>query len=76
LGVIPPGAAKPSSLAARPAPRVSRARELNNLFVAWKRACDLQDHDMMTIARRAIDAGVVGNTPREADMRAVENYFR
>jgi hypothetical protein len=33
---------------------------LNNLFAAWKRARDLQNHDMMTIARRAIDAGAAG----------------
>ena len=63
-------------IATRSAPRASRARELNNLIAACKRACDLQHHDMITIARRAIDAGVARNTPREAEMWAVENYFR
>ena len=47
-------------IATRSAPRVSRARELDNLFAAWKRASDLQDHGMMTITRRAIDAGAAG----------------
>ena len=60
MGVIPPGAAKSSSRAASSAPSVSRACELNNLFAAWKRARDLQNHDMMTIAKRAIDAGAAG----------------
>jgi hypothetical protein len=42
MGVIPSGAAKPSSRAAKSAPLVSRARELNNLFAACKRACDIR----------------------------------
>jgi hypothetical protein len=54
----------------------SRARDLNNLFAAWKRACDMRDAEMMAVARRAIDAMMAGKTLRDADMAAVENYFR
>ena len=34
-----------------------RARELSNLFAAWRRVCNLQDRETMAVARRAIDAG-------------------
>jgi len=54
----------------------SRARELSNVFAVWKCACDLQDHDMMTIAKRAIDAAIAGKTPRAFDMAAIKSYFR
>jgi hypothetical protein len=54
----------------------SRARALSNLFAVWTCACDLRDAEMMATARRAIDAMMVGKTPREADMAAVENYSR
>jgi hypothetical protein len=52
-----------------------RARELSNLFAVWICACDLQDHEMMTVARRAIDTAIAGRTPRAADMAAINNYF-
>jgi len=42
----------------------------------WRRASDVQDHRATTIARRAIDAIAAGETPREADIAAVDNYFR
>jgi hypothetical protein len=54
----------------------SRARELNNLFAVWKCAFDLRDQEMMTIAKRAIDAAIAGRTPSAADMTAIENYVR
>jgi hypothetical protein len=39
-------------------------------------ACDLQDHDMMTIAKRAIDAAIAGKAPRAADIAAMKNFLR
>jgi hypothetical protein len=53
----------------------SRAREIANLFDAWRRAFDLQDHATMAVARRAIDAMVAGRTPSEPDVRAIENFI-
>jgi hypothetical protein len=47
-----------------------RARALNDLFAAWKRACDMQDHATMTVARRAIDTMMAGRTPSEAVLKS------
>ena len=38
----------------------SRARALSDLFAAWKRAFDLQDTEIMAVARRTIDCGQDG----------------
>jgi hypothetical protein len=54
----------------------SRARELNHLFSVWKCAFDLRDQEMMTIAKRAIDAAIAGRTPSAADMAAIAKYSR
>jgi len=53
----------------------SRAREIARLFEVWRHACDLQDHDMMVIAKRAIDAAAGGKTPSAADMMVIKNYL-
>jgi hypothetical protein len=51
-----------------------RARQLNNLFAVWKCALDLQDAEMMGVARRAIDAMAAGKMPRELDMIAIRRF--
>jgi hypothetical protein len=50
----------------------SRARELQRLFEAWRRACDRQDAELMAAAKRAIDATVAGKTPRAADALVIK----
>jgi hypothetical protein len=52
----------------------SRARELNNLFAVWKCAFDLQDAEMMAVARRAIDAAVTGRRSSTPDMAAIKRF--
>lgn len=52
----------------------SRAREIATLFEVWRRAFDLQDAEMMAVARRAIDSAVVGTAPLASDMRAIKRF--